>query len=268
MLLLMLLLAPEDEHRVLIDALLRLTPLSRAAVCRAAGVQPAALSRFLQPTSLEALGWPGGSLASQRTHVWRVRSIDAAEWLLKVKLKGQGRLAAVGAADESGPSLLIGTYRDSELILQAWNPVRDLTALLSDSVSKPWAGKRTRKLPDWAAKALRAPTVSSDQFRRAVAGDKQAPPGWQQIQDLAKQLSQIGLSGNVHLKLLLDWLTLQCNKRPDEAAAALDQLDELALPEGKIALRSLTRAQKLRLVRQLARRPLEVITAGDLVAGK
>ncbi|NKE68911.1 hypothetical protein RAMLITH_24165 [Ramlibacter sp. RBP-2] len=280
MLLLMLLLAAEDEHRVLIDALLHVTPHSRAAVCRAAGVQPAALSRFLQPTSrgqiaeagqlslLDVLGWPNGGLAPQRAHVWRVRSLDAAEWLLKVKLKAKAQLAAVAGADGSGASLLIGTHgEDSPLILQAWASVRDLSPLLSDSVSKKWGRSRIREIPDWAAKALRAPTVTPEEFRAAVAGDKQAPSGWQQIQDLANQLGPIGLSGNVHVNLLLDWLTVQCNKRPNEVVTVLDRLDQLALPEGRIALSSLTRAQKLRLVERLARRPLAVLTLRDLGTG-
>jgi len=280
MLLLMLLLAAEDEHRVLIDTLLHVSPHSRAAICRAAGVQPAALSRFLQPTSrgqisearqlslLDVLGWPNGSLATQRAHVWRVRSLEAAEWLLQVRLKAHAQLAAVAGADGSGATLLIGTYGDdSPLILQAGAPVRDLSRLLSDSVSKKWGRSRIREIPDWAAKALRAPTVTPEEFRAAVAGDKQAHSGWQQIQDLAKQLGPLGLSCDVHVNLLLDWLTVQCNKRPDAAAAALDRLDQLALPEGRIALSSLTKAQRQRLVERLARRPLAVFTLRDIGTG-
>jgi hypothetical protein len=278
MLLLLTLLAPQDQWRVLVDALLHVSPVSRAAVCRSAGVQPAALSRFLDPDTtgqishgkqlhlLAALGWPNGELDTRRAHVWRVQSVEAATWLLRVKLHGEARLLSVttDSAHSGAPRLLVGDYRGAPLVCQAWRGVQDLTPLLADENSKALNGKRLRKVTMDATKVLTTASLTREQIEAAIAQPSEVSPRSVNAVALAAQLGRLGLDADMHTRLLQDWLTLQCNRDPVGMASALAGLDELTLSSGPIPTKTLTPAQRTALVQRLQRRPLSVFTTEDL----
>ncbi len=268
--LLLLLMLEGQQRRVLIDALVSVSPLSQAAIARQAAVPPSSLSRFRKPGGedqlspqkqdqlLVALGMVDGQLMEDRVHIWEVdRDDQAVKWLLDKAVKQPAELARVkpALAPHLGfRDLLVGQVGGARLIVRSLDA--SLGGLLTAELSRPLKGRRELQVQEAVLPALCRRQVSAADFDVAIQALGRTTGKSFTTSGLSRQLKALGMTEHEHQALLMGWLIERAKAMGTELEDRLEDLDLLELDTGTVSPAKMTPAQRRRLVENLSRRQL------------
>ncbi len=216
------------------------------------------LSEALQASLLSALGWTGGVPDTDLVHRWFVRDangIVAAEWLLREKLNGRAQLTALALEDHLEKSVWIGQLltegalcsisflgdeKDAELVRKA---------IEGQASSKPFPRQVTvsRRIFD----SVKRGTISNLELSALINGTKPVDAFTNAVHDLTSQLSELGLTPEIHLILLEKWLAGFARQAPDILETKLSNIERLDLRSGNVFPKALTQEKMRKFVKKL-----------------